>query len=99
MEFQGDWSQWDSNPQHFDCKSNALSSWSYDPISGAGVRAAPLGNNMLRGYAPFGPGERTRTSNASRHQGLNLAAIPIRLHPDMRAMLATPAYIIRETVC
>ena len=56
---------------------------------------------MFWGYAPYGPGKRTRTSNALRHQGLNLAAIPIRLHPDIATIVVadhTRLYL-RETVC
>ena len=45
--------------------------------------------NAARADSP-GPGKRTRTSNALRHQGLNLAAIPIRLHPDIISSFREP---------
>ena len=78
-------------------------SWSYGPIFGAVVRAAPLQEIICLGIPsiPIGPGKRTRTSNALRHQGLNLAAIPIRLHPDIATIVVadhTRLYL-RETVC
>ena len=63
----------------------ALSQLSYRPIFRCGCAVRTLWKIICLGILsiPIGPGERTRTSNASRHQGLNLAAIPIRLHPHI----------------